>query len=217
MPNSSMTLATCEARVGRVLFDTLGTVWGTAQIDEGIRSALGEYNSVRPLEAIGTLTAIDGPEQALTPLGASLLDVLEVWTPYTAAAPEIPPNVRSYHLLKNQTAWSVWLDDWSAAAGDVVRVFYTLPNVMNGLDGGASSTFPAEADDLLVTGAAGYALYQRSIDLNETAGQMAVSTPNYGTLAEIYLGDFRARLWNRGPQGAMIYAPSMSLRDRRGR
>jgi hypothetical protein len=163
------------------------------------------------------LTATEGPEQALTPLGATLLDVLEVWTPYTASNPEYPPNVQPFHLLKNQTTWSVWLDKHWCAAGDVLRVFYTLPNSLNGLDAGATTTFPAEDDDLIVLGAAGYALFQRSTDVNETAGVMAISTPNYGTLGQIYLDLFRARLRGAPARGAMVYAPSAQRADRRGR
>jgi hypothetical protein len=72
------------------------------------------------------------------------------------------------------------------------------------LAGAQGTTYGAEDDGLIVTGAVGYALLQRSTELDENTANMAISTPNYGALAEIFLGRFHDGLYELGSRGTVI-------------
>ena len=190
--SSSATAASLRARLQVLLQDAGAALWDSAALDEGLRLALEEYSRARPLKAVGTLTGAAGREQSLNSL-AGLLDVEAVWFPY--AASDYPPNWCAFEVIENGGAFSILLDcETAPQAGDTVRIFFLKPQTLNGIAGATVTTYPVEDDSLLVIGGAGYALYMRSIELNETAGANAVSTPNYGELAARFLQDFRAQL-----------------------
>ena len=189
---SSATAGSLRGRMQTLLQDAGGALWDETALDEGLRLALEEYSRNRPQKAVGTLTGTAGREQPLSAL-TGLLDVEMVWFPYNAS--DYPPNWCDFSLLENAGTFALLLDCVTApTAGDVIRVFFNKQQTLNGIAGAATTTFSAEDDSILVIGAVGYALYMRAAELNETSGQNAVSTPNYGELAARFLQDFRAQL-----------------------
>jgi hypothetical protein len=96
------TLTALRDRVEQMIADVSNAVFSTAAIDEGIREALHRYSKKRPLQAIATLTlSASGREVSVSGI-TGLLDVSEVWLPYTAASPENPPNSREFEFWLDQ-------------------------------------------------------------------------------------------------------------------
>ena len=194
MPSS---LAQFEARVAALLYDATFTIFSTATIDEALRQALERYNDAAPLAA-ETIISVPGAgrEIALDSLNDLLL-VTDVWFPYDSSVSEVfpPQKPRGFRLWWDDGVPVLFLTPQNGAqpqANDELRIFYTKPHTIQNLDAGDATTLPAPHESLLVRGAAGFACLARSVDLNETASNMAVSTPNYAALAEIYLNDVSA-------------------------
>ena len=194
---STATKTTIDARMKNILASAApATNWADANLEEGVRLAIEEYSRHRPLTAVGVLTPANLARELDVSSLTGLQSVTRVWFPYTAAAPEWPPNYIEFDFWMNAGVPWIRLGEGQACTGAAVaRIFYTKVHTLNGLDAAAATTWPLLDDGLMVQGAAGYACLQRSVDLNETSGNMFVSTPNYGALAEIYLTEFRQALY----------------------
>lgn len=202
---STATLATLTDRAEQLLLDTTNAVFPALLINEGIRLALEEYSRARPLKAVGTLTVSSGGrEQSMSGL-SGLISVARVWFPYTASDPEDPPEWVDFTLFDSSGTLTLYVGGPDEpAVNDVIRVFYNKTHTLNGLDSANTTTFSAADDGLLVLGGAGYACLSRAADLNETASNMAVSTPNYAALANLLLTQFRDQLNNFASRGTLI-------------
>jgi hypothetical protein len=128
-------------------------------LDEALRWALHRYSQVAPVQAIGTLTlAASGREVSVSTL-TGYMEVMRVWWNYDSTDPGHPPVWRRFELWPGDILYIN--DDEEPAVGDKVRVWYTKLHTLNGLDAAAATTFPADADTILITGAAGYAAQER--------------------------------------------------------
>lgn len=194
---SSATLTTLTDRVEQLLLDTLNVVFPAALVNEGIRLALGEYNLYRPQTLFNNVTPTSGTREVSLSTLTGLLDVLKVWFPYLST--DHPPKWVEWELWWDAGVPKVFLDLATAPTGSqIARVYYTKLHTLNGLDSATATTYPELDDGMLILGGAGYSCLARSIDLAETAANMAVSTPNYAALAEAFLGQFRLLLGGVG-------------------
>ena len=166
---SSLTLSTLRDRVELALQDSTNTTWATGDIDEAITTALDQYTNASPAAAISSETlSSDGRQIDLTSYD-TLIAVLRVWWDYDSADPDHPPKWRDFELWPNSILFIN--DPEEPKSGDVVHFWWTKRHTLNGLRGSAATTFPGSADSLMVTGAAGYAALQRSIEI---AGDLSV-------------------------------------------
>ncbi len=204
---SSLDLAGMRTRVRNVLMDAGAAVWADDQLDQGIRSALEEYSRagrvpgapVRGRELIATVTPAAGAREVDLSALADFVALERVWYPYLGTPGESPHWIR-FELFWDDAAPMLRM---LSALGDGVstaRCFYYARHTLEDLDGATVTTFDAGDENLLAGGAAGHACLMRSADLNETAANMAVSTPNYAALANLYLTEFRAALQVRRVQ-----------------
>lgn len=158
------TLTTLRDRIEQLLDDTTNQRWSTALIDEGIKMALAHYTREVPHTVLASLTlSTAGREIDISSLTYS--HVLRVWWDYDSSDPTHPPNWRSFEIWPGDILYIN--DDNEPAVGDVVRVWYTTPHTLSGLEAAAATTFPANHDTYLVTGAAGYAALTRAISRTE--------------------------------------------------
>lgn len=209
MALSSLTLTTFEARVAALLNDSAHTPFPLAQIDQSTLQALEEYNrasrnpdtQIVPNQANGTLTpTANAREWSLSSLTGFLElddgdDRGTVWFPYTAAAPENPPNRVNGYVLWSAGVPAFFLTSPALPNGtNVARFFYLKAHTLNGLNSETVTTFQAVDENILVEGACGFACLTRAIDLSETAANMVYSTPNYAILAKRFLAHFREAL-----------------------
>lgn len=164
---SSKTLAEIRDRVELTLQDAGNVIWSTADIDEAIQQALGQYSRDNPHHKIGTITvSTAGREHSLSTL-TGIMRVEKVWWDYDSSAPGYPPNWRQFAVWPGAV---LYIDDDDAPeVDDVIRVWYTLNQTINGLDGASETTVPDEDIDFLIMGAAEFAAQERAIELSEQA------------------------------------------------
>lgn len=155
------TLAQLEARIAARLSDPANAMWPLTAVDEALRTALAEYSEALPQadEGILILPGI-GREIALDSF-ASLISVINVWWPYDTLTEVWPPNqVVGYRLWWDDARPVLMLNSQAGnqpQLGDTLRLWYTKPQTISGLDAAAVTTVMPFHESGLVTGAAGYA------------------------------------------------------------
>jgi len=175
--------------------DPTNSVFTTDVIDEALRQVLSDYTIINPLGAETVITLPgDGREIALSGV-SGLLQVSDVWWPYDSDASQetwTPNRVRGWRLWWDDGAPVLFLDAWDGdqpQQNDELRLWYTKVHTIQNLDSASMTTVLGSHESMLVRGAAGLACLGRSADINETAANMAVSTPNYAALANLFLND----------------------------
>ena len=160
-----MDIVAYRAALRGLLRDSGLSVWSDGQLDDAPRQALEQYSRVAPLSQVAALTlASGGREQSVAGLGG-LLEVAEVWLPYTAAQPETPPQRRAFRRL---TPTTLYLEDGAEPdAGETMRVFYTALHTVQGLDGAGTTTIPAWHAHDVAAGAAALAAQARARQVAE--------------------------------------------------
>jgi hypothetical protein len=196
-------LASLRDRVELILADSTNAIFSTGDVDEGIRRALHDYSQVNPQHKIGTITlAADGREISTSTL-TGVIDVEDVWCPYTAADPEYPAYARPFRFWKDSAKLYV-IGNHEPQSGEVVRVFYTALQALKDLDSAAATTLPAEHDSIVALGAAGYAAQSRALDITEQISVDRDSANRLRDWAELQLRRFtdalnRVAISTRGP------------------
>ena len=198
------TLALMLARVAQSLEDPTGLKWEEDQVEEALRQALDVYSGYLPHRGVAAVTlAVAGREIDLSASGPTHLAftaVERVWWDYDEDDPAHPPAWRDFEVWPgpvlhiNSTALP--------RAGDVVRIWYTAPHTLDGLDGAGGTTFPAEHASVLVLGATAYAALSRSVTLLEEANVNAWAGRNLREWAELQLARYRHELERLARQAA---------------
>ncbi len=192
------TLAQLEVRVSTFLYDALNENFPLSPIDEGLRQALHEYSTALPLTKETTITLIeDNNEIALNNLDG-LINVVDVWWPYSSTENVWPPNrvtgFRVYWdeaqpvLVINQAGIGLPMTD------DEMRVFYTTLHTIQNLDSGTYTSPPVHHESMLVRGAAGYACTMRAVDLTEQLSVNLKAVPDYQAFGKMLIGAFKSDL-----------------------
>jgi hypothetical protein len=119
--------------------------------------------------------------------------VLKIWVNYTASDPEFPANVRAFeHWIDEEV---VYVNDaYEPQSGDVMRVFYTTMQTLNGLDSETTTSYPDDDETLLALGAAGYAATSRAVDLTEQVTLDRLTSQQVRAWGLAKLQEFRAGL-----------------------
>ncbi len=191
-------LTVLRGRVELKLSDVGNVIWSTDALDEGIQSALDEYNAVMPAKAEETLTlAAAGREIDLSEIDG-LIKVTEVWWPYDSDAEIWPPNrVLGWYQFTSADGPVLFLNQIDGAqpqAGDEVRIWYTLRQAIEGLAGATEGTLPLDHESLLVLGAAGHAVQGRALDLLRVTEVDPGLVAKYEKWADDRLKEYRASL-----------------------
>lgn len=183
--------AMCAAVAGD-LDDAGNAIWTTEELERAVRRALRDYSTASPrrAEAILTLTGA-GRELDIAGLDG-LIGVERIWFPYDAAAPDWPPHWRAFE------AWPegfLFLDvAEEPAAGEKARLFYWALHTLAGLDGATETTVPAEDEDLVALGAAGYAALEQARAAIGTINVSGYTPLHWRAWAEARLAEFGRRL-----------------------
>jgi hypothetical protein len=140
------------------LRDAAHATWSAEELTAQVRRALRRYNGHLPRRLAGTLNAVEGQREYSLDGLSGLLDVLDVWYPWSADD-EDPPERPRWALPSDGTLY-LYVES-APAAGEVIRVFYTAPHTIEGLDGALATTLPAQGEQAVIVLAAGYAAIQR--------------------------------------------------------
>lgn len=196
---SALTLATMRDRVELVLQDSGNVKWAEGDIDEAITQAMEQYSRYKPNHAIGTVTlGADGREVSISTL-TGLIRVEKVWWDYDSSSPGHPPNWRHF---KTWPGSIIYIDDpYEPQDNDVIRIWYTKEQTINGLESASATTFAKDDDAFLIAGAAAFAARFRAIELSETLNIDRDVVKRITEWAEIMMEEFneglKIRDWRR--------------------
>ena len=162
--------------------------WTDASLDRHITRAVHDYQLAAPLEQKTTLTATAGSRDLSVASLTDLIDIDAVEWP----TGEFPPR---------RVGWSQWSDTITMdvlnapSDADDVIVYWLGPHTLDAL----TSTTPPEHDELIATGAAGYAaLDWTSFATNRLNIGSADVWGRYKAFADERLRAFRAELRRLG-------------------
>ena len=199
--------ATIRALVENDLKDTTNLIWSDAEIDRHIQRAVREYSQLSPLETKTTLVTVAGSREidivTPTPLTPLIRIVATEWP-----TGSYPPEYVPFTLWGNKLTLDV-----TGAPPSIQNVFvfwhkeHTLHATVD-----ASSTFPPTHDDIIATGAAGYAAQQLVASVaNKVNVGGEEAWGRYKSLADERLRTFHAMLQAMPQvsrvQSSRIYTP----------
>lgn len=145
----SATIADLRSRLRVDLADPDNGRWPDADLDRHIQHAVRDLNRVAPRELEDTALVISDPanrELDITPL-SNLISVVAVEYPVGG----YPRRLRHFEIWGESLRL---LTDTMPVAGEPVHVYYTAPHVVDA----EGSSLPDYLEDIVLTGAAGYAL-----------------------------------------------------------
>lgn len=199
-----MNLAQMRARVRQDLHDedSANYRWTDAELDRHIGRSVREFSLAVPLEAKTALTATPGSRDLSI---SSLTDLVAIEAVEHPAGKYPPSYVR----------YSVWLStltllvDAAPAAADSVNVYYTKLHTIDG----SSATVPAQFEDVIATGAGGYAAVEwASFATNRVNVGGQDVWREYLAWGQERLSEFQRALARHGRRNAVrtrrLYAPA---------
>ena len=183
------TLPDIRARVRKDLHDTDASVyrWTDSQLDRHIDRALSDLSIAIPLEKSATIATTNASRELPLASLAGLISVEAV--EYRTG--EYPPSYVGF----SRWADSLTLHLDTPPDGSNAKVLYTARHTLDG----AGSTLPVFLEDVLATGAAGYAALELeafSTDRVTTGGSAVVD--QYGAWGRAWLTAFRELLRHYG-------------------
>jgi hypothetical protein len=161
MPN----LAALIDRLAASLRDAAHAEWSEAELTAHLRRALAEVSQAAPRRLEAVLPTVAG-ERTVSIAGlAGLLTVTDVLYPHDPAAPAGAPE-RPAWRLSPEGALTLLVDEPPRGDGsDDVALRYLARHTIDGLDGATESTLSPAAEEVLLAGAAGYAVEQAALAL----------------------------------------------------
>ena len=182
------TLAIIRERLAQALEDPTNLKWSENELTEAIRQALDAYSHYLPYRAIGTVTlAAAGREIDLSAVNFSTID--RVWWDYDDADPRHPPAWRDFEIWPGSI---LYINDAAEPAiDDVVRIWFSGPHTLDGLDGADATTFPAFHTSHLILGASAYAALNRNLTILELANVNSWAARNLREWAQIQLARYQ--------------------------
>lgn len=163
---SNDTLSIIRARVATLLQDSQSAKWDGGDVDEALNQALEQWTRKSPHERIGTIAlSANGREIDISSL-TGVLRVLKVWWDYDSTTPGFPPNWRQFEVWPGSLLYIQDTDE--PQSSDTVRVWYTTPHTIDGLNGATETTVVTEDIAFIIAGAAGICTDMRTLELSET-------------------------------------------------
>jgi hypothetical protein len=185
------TLVVLRDRVEALLSDATHARYDLTLLDEAIRQALDAYAERLPARRIATLEVTQaGGEVDTSSLPYGTIE--RVWWDYDADAPTYPPKWRNFELWPGEILYI--LDEEKPQVGDVVRIWYTIPHTLAGLDLATETTFPEAHASLIAVGAAAFAALSRRAQLIEMINDNPWAPRNLERWAEARLRAYLQRL-----------------------
>ena len=183
-------LTTLITKVQNILGDANGTYFTSAIVTAGVRQALDEFNLAVPVYAAVTITGVnDQYEYELSDEDSLATDILDVL--------EQGDNQNELDISLNYDKY--WEDErlffrlrQPETTSNTIIVRYTKDHTINGLDSAVESTIQAQHDQVIVDGAAFYAITIRATARVETINLSQDQSDNYREIAGQYQTAFKA-------------------------
>jgi len=183
------TLADIRSRIRADLHDTDpgNERWSDSQLDRHIERALRDLSAAVPREESIQLATTPGSRDLSLSALAGLIAIEAVEYPVDA----FPPN---YVRFSRWDDTLTLLTDEEPAGADA-RLFYTAAHSLDA----SGTTLPAHLEDVLATGAAGYAALEQAMATTDTLNTGGATAPaNFSALGRAWLTAFRQLLAQHG-------------------
>jgi len=181
-------------QVEQELRDTSNDEWSTDELTAHIRRALRAYNRVQPRRTQGTISATEGEREYSLASLSGLMGVLDVWHPWDDQDPQYPPPRPVWSVLYDDTLRLEVADAPTGDGTDDIRVFYTIPHTIDGLDGEDTTTLDDQGEQLIVLGAAAHAASQLARSLIGTVTVTGSTPKQQSEWAACRMEEFEAAL-----------------------
>jgi len=201
----SDSLTTLITKVQNILGDASGIYFTTAIVTAGVRQALDEFNLAVPVYAAITITGVnDQYEYELSDEDSLATDILDVL--------EQGDNQNELDISLDYDKY--WEDErlffrlrQPETTSNTIIVRYTKDHTINGLDSATESTIQAQHDQVIVDGAAFYAITIRATARVETINLSQDQSDNYREIAEQYKTAFKAGITQAQRRQAPVSEP----------
>lgn len=202
----SDSLTTLIGKVQNLLGDASGTYFTTAIVTAAVRQALTEFNLRVPQLLAVTKTGVNSQyEYELTDDAASASEIIDILLRGTDTAQDISTSLdfdwytedeRIFYRLRQPVTTS-----------DTLIIRYTENHTISGLDSAIESTTTARHDQILVNGAAAWAIWTRGVSRVETINLSQDQSDNYREMATRFYSTFQAGLDRAARRSAAISEP----------
>jgi hypothetical protein len=147
-----------QAQMDLRVYEKRARAYDQGDIDEAIRWAMYRYSEVKPRRAITTVTlSAAGREVDISSI--TYLDIERVWLDYDEDDPDYKPNWADFEVWPGDV---LFIDESvEPDSGDVLRIWYTTEHKLEDLDSATTTTVSNRDLNVIVTGAAGYAVQER--------------------------------------------------------
>jgi hypothetical protein len=135
------------------------SAYDQGDIDEALRWALHRLTEVLPDRVITSLTLSSAGREVDISSISDYIEIERVWWDYDSSDPAHPPNWRDFELWPGDILFIN--DAGEPESADVVRVWYTRLQSLNGLDSASTTSIPRDTETLITGGAAGYVVQER--------------------------------------------------------
>lgn len=184
------TLTDLRTQVLTLLQDTSLNVFTNDEIDQAIRMALLDYSEASPCIKSSILDVdTAGNELDISEL-ANIRNIERIYYPWdtTVGIDEQDPNtVTRWELIIDSGSAQAFVETTQPIAADTcIRVHYSVPHTIAGLLSATETTVPVYYFDLIVKGAAGYALSSGAADRSELLDKSLMLK-----LSNLYLDQFK--------------------------
>jgi hypothetical protein len=193
------------ARVALELGDADHAVWSSDALTAHIRRALEAYSRLDPqrLEAV-IETSAGLREYPLAAIGP-FMEIADLWYPYDPADPAHPPRRPEWALILSKTFYLGVADAPTGEADDQMRLFFTAPHTLEGLDAADETTLDADGEGIVALGAAAFAAEARAQGLIGTVTVSSDTPRQLAAWAEARLRAFEDAL--QGVRRRRVAAP----------
>lgn len=177
-------LSDFRTRIRKDLHDTdsLAYRWTDVQLDRHIERALNELSIAIPQEKLATIATTNGSREVSVVSLTGLIAIEAIEYPVG----QYPP----LFIAHSRWADTVLLHVDAIPTGANARFSYTAKHVVDG----SGSTVPAQFEDLLATGAAGYAAMELSSFATERINVRADVVADYAANGRAWLAAFNQLL-----------------------
>ena len=177
-------LSDIRTRIRKDLHDTdsLAYRWTDVQLDRHIERALNELSIAIPQEKLATIATTNGSREVSVVSFAGLIAIEAIEYPVGAYPPVLTAHSR--------WADTVLLHVDEMPTGANARFSYTAKHVLDG----SGSTVPVQFEDLLATGAAGYAALELSSFATERINIQPAVVADYAANGRAWLAAFNQLL-----------------------
>ena len=177
-------------QVEQELNDTGNEQWSADELTAHIRRALRACNRVHPRRTQGVISTTEGEREYSLASLSSLMEVLDVWHPWDDSDPQYPPQRPGWSVLYDGTLRLEVADAPTGDGSDDIRLLYTVPHTIDGLDSEETTTLDDQGEQVTVLGASAYAASQLAQSLIGTVTVSGSTPDQYSEWAARRMKDF---------------------------